>query len=201
MSRATEAMRAVDRRRFLPSDQQRQADVDAPVPLGHGVTNSQPTTVRIMLDLLDAQPGDRVLDVGAGSGWTTALLAWQVGEHGTVLGVERVPELVAFARERIVPDEKHLEPGSSGAFRQGLSRVAVRQAEPGVLGWPRGAPYDRILVSAEATQVPQALVDQLAIGGVLVVPVRGEMVRIVRTAGDEPTLSRHGRFRFVPLLE
>ncbi|QYJ03884.1 protein-L-isoaspartate O-methyltransferase [Nocardioides panacisoli] len=179
MGRAAEAMRAVDRRRFLPRDQQARAALDAPLPLGYGATNSQPTTVRIMLDLLDVGAGHRVLDVGAGSGWTTALAAWLTGDAGDVVAVERVPELVAFARERV--------------------EAVVHEARPDVLGWPDGAPYDRILVSAEAAALPGELVDQLAPGGVLVVPVSGQMLRVVR-GDDGPEVTRHGPFRFVPLV-
>jgi protein-L-isoaspartate(D-aspartate) O-methyltransferase len=131
-----------------------------------------------MLELLAAEPGHRVLDVGAGSAWTTALLAHVVGPTGEVVGVERVPTLVAAARAR------------------GLT---VHQAAPGVLGWPAGAPYDRILVSAGATDLPAALVGQLAPGGVMVIPVRGEMLRVI-AADEGPVVERHGRYVFVPLV-
>ena len=137
-------MRAVPRREFLPPERQSEADLDVPLSIGHGATNSQPTTVRAMLDLLAPELGDRVLDVGAGSGWTTALLTWLVGPTGRVEAVERVPELARFASARLAHP--------------------VHLAEPGVLGWPAGAPYDRILVSAEAAgRVPPDLVDQLAV--------------------------------------
>jgi protein-L-isoaspartate(D-aspartate) O-methyltransferase len=179
--RAADAMRAVPRRGFLPSEQQDDADLDVPLAIGHGATNSQPATVRAMLDLLAPALGDRVLDVGAGSGWTTALLTWLVGPTGRVEAVERVPELAGFARAR-------------------LARP-VHLAEPGVLGWPSGAPYDRILVSAEAAgRVPPSLVEQLAVGGVMVIPVDGIMLRVTRTP-DGTDIDRHGRYLFVPLVE
>lgn len=176
--RVRAAFDAVPRAGFLPSHQRRYADQDRPLPIGHGVTNSQPSTVRSMLELLDARPGERVLDVGAGSGWTTALLAHLVGPDGEVVGVERVPELVDLARERGLP---------------------VREATPGVLGWPAGAPYDRILVSADASELPGQLVEQLAPGGVMVVPVRGDMLRVI-AGEDGPVVEHHGRYMFVPLM-
>src|SRR5665213_784816 len=94
-----EAFRTIQRRDFLPADLQEQAYIDAPIPIGFGQTNSQPSTVRMMLEWLDPQPGDKILDVGSGSGWTTALLSYLVEPNGQVYAVEKIPELVAFGRE------------------------------------------------------------------------------------------------------
>ncbi|MDO5513248.1 MAG: methyltransferase domain-containing protein [Corynebacterium sp.] len=158
--------------------------MDAPLSIGHGQTNSQPWTVAFMLRLLDPRPGHRVLDVGSGSGWSTALLHELVGTTGQVTAVELVDELVEFGQHNL-----------DAAGR----KVRVHQATAGVFGLPELAPFDRILVSAEAPSLPDELVDQLAAGGVMVIPVDGEMLRVER-AGDEVTVTRHGRFRFVPLL-
>lgn len=179
------AFDAVPRADFLPAGARARAGADSPILIGHGQTCSQPRTVATMLRLLEVRPGDRVLDVGSGSGWTTALLAHLTGPAGTVIGVELVPELAEW--------------GAQNLARAAYERASIRQAVPGVLGWPADAPYDRILVSAEARSMPQALVDQLADGGRIVVPVRGTMVLGVRH-GDELETSEHGSYRFVPLL-
>lgn len=180
------AFAAVPRFGFLPPEQQRFAGNDAALPIGYGVTNSQPTTVRAMLELLGVRPGHHVLDVGAGSGWTTALLAHLTTATGSVVAVERIHEVLAMgeanlaAARPVAPTELHL-------------------ARPGVLGWPDAAPYDRILVSAGADDVPDDLVRQLKPQGVLVVPVAGWMLRITRTEGGTQ-VERHGRYVFVPLV-
>lgn len=170
---------------FLPEGQQRFAHLDLPLPIGWGQTNSQPTTVRAMLSLLDVRPGQHVLDVGCGSAWTTALLAHLVGRRGSVVGVEIVPQLVTFGRANLAACD--------------LPQATVRQAVDGVLGLPEEAPYDRILVSAEASELPGALVDQLAVGGVLVVPVAGTMRRL-RREPDTTAVTKHGGYSFVPLV-
>ena len=100
--RVAAAFRAAPRERFLPPDQRHLASVDAPISIGFGVTNSQPSTVAAMLELLDVHEGQLILDVGSGSGWTTALLAELVGPTGQVVGVERIWQLVESAREALV---------------------------------------------------------------------------------------------------
>jgi protein-L-isoaspartate(D-aspartate) O-methyltransferase len=176
---------------FLPPGERRFAATDSPLPIGRGQTNSQPRTVRSMLELLDVEPGMRVLDVGAGSGWTTALLAELTGPGGSVLGVERVPDLVEF--------------GAANVAAAGVPWARVVPADPEHLGAPGHGPYDRILVSAMARTLPRELVAQLAPGGVMVVPVNGRMLRVVRGPGpdDDPAdaeVTAHGYYSFVPLV-
>ena len=183
--RVAAAMEAVPREWFLPPGQVAHADEDVPLAIGYGQTCSQPSTVRRMLELLDVRVGDRVLDVGAGSGWTTALLARLTGPGGTVTGVERLPDLV----ERATADVEAAE----------VPWARVVAAEPGTLGLPSEGPYDRVLVSAMATALHGELVAQLAAGGVLVVPVAGRLLR-VRAAETEPLVEAHGFYRFVPLV-
>lgn len=178
------AFAATPRSWFLPRLARGRAAYDGPIQIGCGQTNSQPRTVEAMLRLLDVHPGVRVLDVGAGSGWTTALLAHLTGPTGEVVGVELEPTLVEFGRAN-------------------LARVArpwarIEQALTGILGWPDGAPYDRVLVSAEPRSLPQDLVDQVVVGGRMVIPVNGVMLQVDRTdVGTE--ISEHGGYRFVPL--
>jgi len=182
------AFAAAPREWFLPSSERRFAGLDRPLPIGHGQTNSQPTTVRHLLGHLDVRPGQRVLDVGCGSGWTTALLAHLVGPDGEVVGVEIVPELVTFGRQNLE--------------RAGAAAARIEPADSGVLGWPSGAPYDRILVSAEAQAVPASLVAQLGEDGVLVVPVAGRLAVVRRSGpGAEPEVRLVGHYAFVPLVE
>jgi protein-L-isoaspartate(D-aspartate) O-methyltransferase len=174
------------RRDFLPGLEHGFAGEDAALPIGHGQTNSQPSTVRTMLELLDVRPGHRVLDVGSGSGWTTALLGTLVGPGGEVVGVEVVPELVAWGRANLA------------AYDMPWARIV--QAHEDVLGLPEGAPYDRVLVSAEASRLPRELVDQLVVGGLMVAPVRGRMA-VVRRTQEEPEVRLEGWYSFVPLIE
>lgn len=196
------AFEAAPRRCFLPEQVRDRWREDQPLALAHGMTNSQPSTVRDMLALLDlpdpsrdGSEGIRVLDVGSGSGWTTALLAHLVGPRGSVLGFEIEPDLVALGRAHLARLAQEA-PGSDGL----AARARIEEATPGVLGAPEEAPFDRILVSAMATALPEALIDQLAPGGVLVVPVDGQMVRVRRRPDLEPpVVERFGAYRFVPL--
>lgn len=194
-NRVAEAMAAWPRKEFLPRRERRHAGRDGPLPIGHGQTNSQPRTVAAMLELLDVRPGDRVLDVGAGSGWTTALLAHLVGPSGSVVGVERVPDIAVV--------------GAANLGRTGMPWARLSLATPGALGAPGEGPFDRILVSAEAQTLPRALVEQLVPEGVMVIPVLGWMHRVTRDPGfdrdgvadGDARVEIHGAYRFVPLIE
>jgi protein-L-isoaspartate(D-aspartate) O-methyltransferase len=181
------AFAMVDRAGFLRRRDRSMADFDGPITIGHGQTNSQPRTVRAMLELLEVVPGQRILDVGSGSGWTTALLARLVGPSGSVLGVELEPQLAAW--------------GGQNLDRQHTPWATIRVAEPGVLGVPAEAPFDRILVSAAARELPGELVDQLADDGILVVPVGSTMTRVRRTGpgSGDVDITAHGSYSFVPL--
>ena len=182
-----EAFRVVAREDFLrPADRSR-AGFDGPIAIGRRQTNSQPRTVFAMLELLDVRPGQRILDVGSGSGWTTALLAHLVTPTGTVIGTELEPDLVAF--------------GSANLATYDVPWASIRQAAPGTLGAPDDAPFERILVSAEARTLPEPLVDQLGVGGTMVLPVGAHMTRVERygPGRDAVNVTTHGLYSFVPL--
>lgn len=168
------------RTRFLPAGQRRFAAENRALPIGYGQTNSQPSTVADMLRLLDVQPGQKVLDVGSGSGWSSALLGELVGPEGQVHAVELIPELVESSR---------LALGDAQPW------VDVNQAEPGVLGLPELAPFDRILVSAAAEALPESLLAQLAPEGIMVIPVQHTLLRVA-----QGKVTEHGGYLFVPLL-
>lgn len=178
-------MSAVPRELFLPPGQRRHAAEDRPLPIGGGQTNSQPSTVATMLGLLEVQPGQRILDVGSGSGWTTALLAWLTGPQGSVLGVELQEDLVIA--------------GAAALAGTGQPWARIEHALPGGLGASEHAPFDRILVSAMAKDVPDELVAQLdPHNGVMVVPAAGRLARI-RRRDAQTHVEWIGYYRFVPL--
>lgn len=185
MSRLDSAFQKIHREDFLPEKFQGHAEMDTPIPIGFGQTNSQPSTVYQMLKWLDARKGDRVLDVGSGSGWTTALLAAIVGQKGYVYGVEKIPELVEFGR--------------NNCSRLSIKNVRFFQSL-NTFGLPECAPFDRILVSASAQKLPFKLISQLVIGGKLVIPVQNTILEILKTTNTEYEITEHPGYIFVPLM-
>ncbi|MBA3476697.1 MAG: protein-L-isoaspartate(D-aspartate) O-methyltransferase [Actinobacteria bacterium] len=183
--RVLAAIAAVPRELFVPEELQRRAYDDRALPIGHGQTISQPFMVATICAALDLGAHARVLDVGTGSGYQAAVLAEVAAE---VVTIERVPELADRARETLV-----------GA---GYDRVEVRVGD-GTLGVPERAPFDGIAVAAAAPAVPQALYDQLALGGRIVVPVgsrRDQWLEVVVRGTDGPAVARSLPCRFVPLV-
>lgn len=180
------AFKTVDRAEFVLPENREHAYFDYPLPIGFGQTISQPSTVLFMLNLLDAKPGDKVLDIGSGSGWTTVLLARMVGKKGRVYGLEIVPELKAFGAENLQ--------------KFNLPQAEILQAQKGKDGLPKQAPFDRILVSASADNVPKKLIGQLKIGGRLVLPVKNSVWRIDRISKNQTQAQEFPGFVFVPLL-
>jgi protein-L-isoaspartate(D-aspartate) O-methyltransferase len=181
------AMGAVPREAFVPDTSLDEAYEDRPLPIGEGQTISQPYVVALMIEALSLGPADRVLEVGAGSGYAAAVLGRIARE---VFAIERHASLARAASERM--------------RRLGYDNVRVRAGD-GTLGWPEEAPFDGILVSAGGPDVPEPLLDQLVPGGRLVIPLGDprkdqELVRLERRA--DGTLAREslGHVRFVPLI-
>ena len=159
-----EAFKEINREDFMLEG---EPEADMPFLIPGGQTISQPYTVAFMLDRLDVKPGMKILDVGSGSGWTTALLAHMLGERGEVIGIEILDELVEF--------------GSKNLNKYDFENAEIRKAKKDTYGLPEKAPYDRILVSAAATSVPQTLKDQLSNEGVMIIPVNNSIQRITKT--------------------
>jgi protein-L-isoaspartate(D-aspartate) O-methyltransferase len=179
-----EAMAATPRHRFVPTDWQRYAYNDHPLPIGYGQTISQPYIVALMTEALGVAPGDRVLEIGTGSGYQAAVLA----EMGTdVYTIEIVAELAQHAAQAL------LDTGYTAATRNG----------DGYFGWEDEAPFDGIIVTAAPDHVPQPLIEQLAIDGVLVIPVGPigavqTLWRFTFDASGEPVAENLGWVSFVP---
>jgi protein-L-isoaspartate(D-aspartate) O-methyltransferase len=178
------AMRSVPRHRFVPAAPTAAAYSDRPLPIGHGQTISQPYIVAFMAEAADIEAGDRVLEIGTGSGYGAAVLAELATE---VYTIEIVPELAERAREALQS--------------AGYAAVHVRTGN-GWLGWPEHAPYDAIVVTAAPDEVPPALVEQLAMGGKLVVPVgtAWQTLQVLRKAPDGLVEEASLPVRFVPMV-
>ncbi len=178
----------VPRENFIPPQLKAHAYDDHPLPTVRNQSISQPSTVMIMLQALDLQPGEKVLEVGAGSGYQAALIAHLVGRKGQVISVEVIPELVYSARCNIAELK--------------LSQVQVLEGD-GAEGYAEGAPYDKIIITAACPSIPQPLIDQLKEGGTIVAPVGDlqsqTMVKSIKVNG-KLELEFLGDFVFVPLM-
>ena len=182
--RIIEAFEKIDRKYFVPSSYADYRYIDRPLPIGRDQTISQPSTVAFMLELLLPEEGSKVLDIGSGSGWTAALLCAIVGEKGSVLGLERVDDLV--------------ERGQNNLKQFDFKQCKIRKADE-KLGLP-GETFDRILVSASADEIPRELFAQLKIGGILVIPVRNSIYHFKKISEIEIETEEYQGFVFVPLI-
>jgi protein-L-isoaspartate(D-aspartate) O-methyltransferase len=183
--RVLEAMERVPRELFVPDDERRRAYADAALPIGHGQTISQPYMVARIAEALALRPGERVLDVGTGSGYQAAVLA-ELGAE--VVTIERIPELAESARASLAA--------------AGYPQVEVRVGD-GTLGVSELAPFDAIAVGAAAPAFPETLYDQLRPRGRLVVPVGGERVQrleVIVRSPEGPAVVHSVPCRFVPLV-
>ena len=204
-----EAFEKVDRKDFVPEELKDKAYLNTPLPIGYGQTISQPLTVAFMLELLQPQAGDKILEVGSGSGWQTALLACivssnqpatlrifkrgrsvgrSVTDDGKIIAVELIPELMDFGRKNVA---------KYGFIKKGIVEFHSFNATKGM---PENAPFDRIISAAAGGEIPPAWKEQLAIGGRLVAPVKGSIMLLTKKSETEFKTEEYPGFAFVPLV-
>ncbi len=183
---AFEKIKRID---FLPQDQKDLAELDTALPIGFSQTISQPLVVVFMLEELQPQPGEKILDVGSGSGWTSALLGEIVGEKGKVISIEIVPELVEFGKQNVAK------------YNFVEKRIAEFVCTDGSKGYLKEAPFDKILASASAEKIPPAWKEQLKIGGKIVAPVNSSIFVLTKKGENQFEEIEHPGFIFVPLIE
>jgi protein-L-isoaspartate(D-aspartate) O-methyltransferase len=187
-SRVLKAMSSVDRKIFMPEKTREYAYSNIPQSIGYGQTISQPYTVAFMDELLDIHLGHKILEIGAGSGYNAAIMSYLAGNKGKIFSVEIVKELVKVSKENLKA--------------AGIENVKVIYGD-GYFGYEDEAPYDRVIVTAAADDVPKPLMDQLKANGVMVIPLNDDyfraqrMTRIAKRKGI-PVITEHGFFSFVP---
>ena len=182
------AFKAVPRENFIRDGFENEAYGDYPLPIGFGQTISQPTTIAIMTQALELKKGNKVLEVGAGSGYQSALIANIVGNKGRVIATEFISDLAEFAKNN-------------------LAKSNIKNAEvincDGSLGYKKEAPYDRCIITAACPKIPHPIIKQLKDGGIVVAPVGslvlGQSMLKVKKKGRKLTTENLGSFVFVPL--
>ena len=182
------AFQKIKRVDFLPASIQNLAELNEALPIGFGQTISQPLVVAFMIELLQPQPGEKILDIGSGSGWTTALLAEITGSQGKIIAMEVIPELKEFG-ERNVAKYNFVESG-----------ITEFICADGSQGYKKAAPFDKILASASAKNIPQAWKEQLKIGGRVVTPIGNSIWLFVKKSEKEFQETEYPGFVFVPLV-
>jgi len=183
-----EALRKYRREFFVPEGCRHLAYRDFPISIGFNQTISQPSTVVAMTEALEVKPGEKVLEIGTGSGWQAAILSYLVGEKGHVYTIEILEDLAEFARGNLI--------------KVGIKNVDVFVGD-GSLGMEKKAPFDKIIVTAACPDIPEPLLDQLKVGGIMVLPIGNlylqDMV-VIKKLKDKVDKKSIGSFMFVPLV-
>lgn len=176
------AFRKVLRENFIQKKYADDAYLDEPLPIGFGQTISQPTTVAIMTSALKPEKGDKILEVGAGSGYQAAIIAELIGEEGKLYTIERLKELYEFAKKNL----------------KAYKNTRVIHAD-GTKGYAKASPYNKIIVTAAASELPKEIFRQLREKGVMIIPIEDHLFKITKLKG-KPVMEDLGLFAFVPLV-
>lgn len=189
-----EAFQKIDRKDFVPNEMKSVAYSNQALPIGHDQTISQPLTVAFLLEKLKPKTGDKVLDVGTGSGWQAALLAYIISKNdkegkGKVISLERIPELREQAKENL---EKY------NFIKKGIIESYIGD---GSKGFKKYSPYDKIVAAASSKSLPKAWKEQITIGGKIVAPIGNSIYTYEKIAKDDFIKKQHFGFSFVPLVE
>jgi protein-L-isoaspartate(D-aspartate) O-methyltransferase len=176
------AFEKIPRENFILEKYRVEAYLDEPLPIGHGQTISQPTTVAIMTSALQPEKGQKILEIGSGSGYQAAILSELAGPKGKIYTLERIKVLANFAKKNL----------------RDYKNVSVLHAD-GTKGYEKAKPYDRIVVTAAASELPMAIFRQLKENGLMVIPIEDHLFRITKVKG-KPVMDDLGLFAFVPLV-
>ena len=187
--RIIEAFRKIKRADFMSDDIKNLAELNEALPIGYGQTISQPLTVAFMLEQLQPEPCQKILDIGSGSGWTSALLAHIVGLEGKVIAIEIIPKLKEFGKRNTA---------KYNFVEKGIVKFIWADASK---GYKKEAPYDRILASAAVQEeIPQAWKEQLKVNGRIVTPIRNSIWTLIKKSKKDFEEIEYPGFAFVPLV-
>lgn len=181
-----QAFTLVDRKDFIPMQYHNFAYEDFPISIGYRQSISQPSTIAFMLTKLDVLSGHTVLEVGYGSGWQTVILSILAGDSGKIHATELIPQLKEFGEHNIAKYQRN--------------NIHLYQANKGDLGVPVKGPFDRIIVGAAGTHIPQRLIDQLAVGGIMVIPVNYSIYKVEKLDDGRIHTEEFPNYIFVPLI-